>query len=68
MLCKLGFVKVLVCKEDSRDYRGANVKRTIVTAIEYISADVRSLLLMIIWQPIPIKATGLHSLPPDGTI
>lgn len=49
MLCKLGSVKVLVRKEDPRDYRGANVKRTLVTAIECVSADGRSLLPMIIW-------------------
>jgi hypothetical protein len=44
----LGSVKVLLSKDDPRDYRGAGVKRTIVTAIEYISANGRSLLLMII--------------------
>ncbi|PVH68416.1 DDE-domain-containing protein [Cadophora sp. DSE1049] len=35
----LGFVKVLISKNDPRDYRGAGVKRTMVTAIECISAD-----------------------------
>ena len=49
MLYKLGFVKVLVRKEDQRDYRGAKVKRIIITTIEYISVDGRSLLLIIIW-------------------
>jgi hypothetical protein len=34
MLCMLGSVKVLIGKDDPRDYRGAGVKRTIVTAIE----------------------------------
>jgi hypothetical protein len=29
-------------KDDPRDYRGANIKRTMVTAIECISADGRS--------------------------
>ena len=48
MLSMLGSVKVLVGKDDPRDYRGAGVKRTMVTAIECISADGRSLLL-IIW-------------------
>jgi hypothetical protein len=48
MLCMLGSVKVLVGKDDPRDYRGAGVKRTMVTAIECISANGRSLLLMII--------------------
>ncbi len=48
MLCKLGSVKVLVRKDDPRDYRSTNIKRTIVTIIEYISIDSRSLLLIII--------------------
>ena len=34
MLCILGSVKVLVGKDDPRDYRGAGVKRTIVTTCQ----------------------------------
>jgi hypothetical protein len=49
MLSKLGSVKVLVGKDNLRDYRGTGVKRTIVTAIECISADGKSLLPLIIW-------------------
>jgi len=49
MLSMLGSVKVLVGKDDLRGYRGAGVKRTIVTAVECISADGRSLLPLIIW-------------------
>jgi hypothetical protein len=49
MLCMLGSIKVLISKDDLRDYRGVGVKRTIVTAIECISANSRSLLPMIIW-------------------
>ncbi|KAH9211700.1 hypothetical protein DL95DRAFT_464657 [Leptodontidium sp. 2 PMI_412] len=41
MLCILGSIQVLVSKDDPRDYRGAGVKRTIVTAIECIGANVR---------------------------
>lgn len=52
MLYILGSVKVLVSKDNPRDYRGTGVKQTIVTAIEYISADGRSLLPMIIWPAI----------------
>ncbi len=48
ILCMLGSIKVLISRDDPRDYRGAGVKRTIVTAIEYISINGRSLLLMII--------------------
>jgi hypothetical protein len=49
MLCILGFIQVLVSKDDLRDYRGAGVKRTIVIAIKCISVNGRSLLLIIIW-------------------
>ncbi len=49
MLYNLGSAKVLVGKDDPRDYRGAGVKRTMVTAIECISGNGRSLLLIIIW-------------------
>ena len=49
MLSMLGSVKVLVGKDDLRDYRGAGVKRITVTGIECISADGRSLRPLIIW-------------------
>jgi hypothetical protein len=49
MLSMLGSVKVLASKHDRRDYRGARVKRTTVTAIECISGDGRYLNPMIIW-------------------
>jgi hypothetical protein len=49
MLLMLGTVKVLVGKDDMRDYRGACVKRTIVTAIKCISGDGRYLNPIIIW-------------------
>ncbi|KAH7317382.1 hypothetical protein BKA65DRAFT_411154, partial [Rhexocercosporidium sp. MPI-PUGE-AT-0058] len=44
----LGFIKVLINKDNPRDYKSAGAKRTIITAIEYISANGRSLLLIII--------------------
>jgi hypothetical protein len=50
MLYMLGSIKVLVGKDDPRDYRGAGVKRTMVTAVECVSANGRSLLLIIIWS------------------
>lgn len=49
MLSMLGYVRVLVSKDDRRKYRGARVKRTTVTAIECISGDGRYLHPMIIW-------------------
>jgi hypothetical protein len=49
MLSMLGSIKVLVSKDDLRGYRGARVKRTVVTAIECISGDGRYLDPIIIW-------------------
>jgi hypothetical protein len=65
MLCMLGSVKVLVGKDDPRDYRGASVKRTMVTAIECISADGRSLLPMIIW-PASAHRSNWTTFPTPG--
>ena len=48
MLSMLDSVKVLISKDDLRDYRDASVKRTTITAIECISADDKSLLSLII--------------------
>jgi hypothetical protein len=48
MLSMLGSVKVLVGRDDLQAHRGASVKRTMVTAIECISADSRLLHLLII--------------------
>jgi hypothetical protein len=48
MLSMLGSVKVLVGKDGQRNYRGASVRRTIVTAIKCVSADGRALLPLII--------------------
>ncbi len=64
MLSMLGSVKVLVGKDDLRDYRGAGVKRTTVTAIECISADGRSLLPLIIWPASTHRSNWTtHSTP-----
>jgi hypothetical protein len=65
MLCMLGSVKVLVSKDDLRDYRGAGVKRTLVTAIECISANGRSLLPMIIW-PASTHRSNWTTFPTPG--
>ncbi|KAJ6016395.1 hypothetical protein N7540_010986 [Penicillium herquei] len=47
--CVLNSLKVLVSKDDLRKHRGTTVKRTLVTAIECISADGRFLHPLIIW-------------------
>jgi hypothetical protein len=49
MLSMLGSVKVLVGKDDGRDYRGTGIKRTMVTAIECVLASGEYLNPMIIW-------------------
>ena len=61
MLSMLGSVKVLVSKDDLRDYRGAGVKRTTVTAVECISADGRSLLPLIIWPASTHRSSALRT-------
>ena len=48
MLSMLSSVKVLVDKDDLQDYRGVSVKQTMISAIECVSADSRSLLPLII--------------------
>jgi hypothetical protein len=65
MLSKLGSVKVLAGKDDRRDYRGAGMKRTMVTAVEYISADGRALLPLIIW-PASTHRSNWTTYPTPG--
>jgi len=65
MLCMLGSIKVLISRDDPRDYRGAGVKRTMVTAIECISANGRSLLPMIIW-PASTHRSNWTTFPTPG--
>jgi hypothetical protein len=57
MLSMLGSLKVLVGRDDLRTYRGAGVKRTMVTAIECISADGRFLHPLIIWPAATHRST-----------
>ncbi|GAM43547.1 hypothetical protein TCE0_051f18448 [Talaromyces pinophilus] len=49
LLSVLNSLKVLVSKDDLRKHRGTAVKRTLITAIECISADGRALHPLIIW-------------------
>lgn len=65
MLCMLGSINVLISKDDPRDYRGAGVKRTMVTAIECISANGGSLLPMIIW-PATTHRSNWTTFPTPG--
>jgi hypothetical protein len=65
MLSMLGSVKVLVGKDDMRNYRGARVKRTMVTAIECISADGRYLDPLVIW-PATTHRSNWTTFPTPG--
>lgn len=65
MLSKLGSVKVLAGMDDRRDYRGAGMKRTMVTAVECISADGRALLPLIIW-PASTHRSSWTTYPTPG--
>src|SRR6266568_2717415 len=61
----LGSVKVLVGKDDSRNYRGAGVKRTMITAVECISCDGRYLSPLIIW-PATTHRSNWTTYPAPG--
>jgi hypothetical protein len=64
MLSKLNSVKVLVSKDEQRNYRGARVNRTTITAIECISASGRCLDPMIIWPALSHRANWVtHPTP-----
>jgi hypothetical protein len=57
LLSVLGTLKVLVNSDKPRPYRKAGVKRTLVTAIECISADGRCLPPLIIWPAATHRST-----------
>ena len=59
MLFMSNSVKVLINKNDIRDYRDAWIKRTTMTAIECISADDRYLTSMIIWSIITHRSNWI---------
>jgi hypothetical protein len=65
MLSMLGSIKVLTGRKDLRDYRGARVKRTVVTAIECISADGGYLKPMVIW-PASTHRSNWTTFPTPG--
>jgi hypothetical protein len=65
MLSMLGSVKVVVGKDDGRDYRGTGTKRTMVTAIECVSASGEYLNPMIIW-PASTHRSNWTTYPTPG--
>jgi hypothetical protein len=65
MLSMLGSVKVLLGRNDMRTYRGARVKRKVVTAIECVSADGRYPNPMVIW-PAATHRSNWTTFPTPG--
>lgn len=68
MLSMQASVKVLVGKDDRRDYRGTGLARKMVTAIECVSASGESLKQRSSGRRNPIEATGRRATPLDGII
>lgn len=63
-LSVLSSLKVLVRHQDLHQHRGAGVKRTMITAIECISADGRVLDPLIIWPASTHRSTWtVHAQP-----
>jgi hypothetical protein len=58
-------VKVIVDRHDRRTYKPARVQRTLVTSIECISADGRSLPPLIIW-PAATQRSNWTTFPTPG--
>ena len=65
LLSVLNSLKVLVSRDDLRKHRAVTVKRTLVTAIECISADGKSLHPLIIW-PAATHRSSWTSHPTPG--
>jgi hypothetical protein len=64
LLSVLNSLKVLVDKNELRNYRGAGVKRTLITVIKCISADSRYLHPLIIWPAATHRSTWtVHPTP-----
>jgi hypothetical protein len=68
MLSAPNSLKVLVGKDDYSGSRGVRVKRTVITAIECISADGRSLHPLIIWPAATQRAPGQLTPLLDGIL
>ncbi|OGE47263.1 hypothetical protein PENARI_c052G08478 [Penicillium arizonense] len=66
LLSVLKSLKVLVHRDDLRKHRGTTMKRTLVTAIECISADGRCLHPLIIWPAATNRSDRPRLLICDG--
>jgi hypothetical protein len=58
-------VKVLVSKDDLTNSRGAGIKRTLITAVECISASGKSLPLLIVWPAVTHRSSWTTHPTPD---
>lgn len=56
LLSILSSLKVLI-EKNGLTFKGAGIKRTLITAIEYISIDGRSLYPLIIWPAATHRST-----------
>ncbi|OKP07150.1 hypothetical protein PENSUB_6110 [Penicillium subrubescens] len=65
LLSVLGALKVLVGREEMCKYRGAAVKRKMVTAVECLSADGRSLNPLVVW-PASTHRSNWTTYPTPG--
>lgn len=64
LLSDLDTVKVLVSRSDARKNRGVGLRRTMITAVECISADGRCLNPFVIWPGKALRATWVsHDTP-----
>ena len=57
LLSILNGLKYLVSALEARNYRGATVKRTLITVIKCISADGFALLPIIVWPALTYRTT-----------
>jgi hypothetical protein len=57
LLSVLGSLKVLVGRDDMRNYRGVGSKRTLITAVECIYGDGRCLEPLVIWPAATHRST-----------
>jgi hypothetical protein len=64
MLSVLGYSKYLVSAEMQKTYRGTGSKRTLITAVECISADGRSWPPLIIFPGVDLRSNWVcHDAP-----
>jgi len=64
LLSVLNSLKILVGRHKLKIYRGVDVKRTLITVIEYVSADGQYLNPLIVWPTTTHRSTWItHPTP-----